>query len=263
MPLSCSITDFSPLLLGWESIFTSLQDTGIDGVELVVGIKSRWNVRSLRKLAKKYHLPILSLHQPIWSGLDFYFDEGFFTVAQQLETSYITVHPLPNCEITSEKMMRYFEKLARVQEKYNLTILIENLSHEYSTKYVGKLFPLANSVGDLEQLYKAAKTYNLGLTFDTSHLQDTKPQENKSFRTIAPLIQNIHLSSFNSKQAHLPVYMGDFDTPEFMRYLSHIQYQGLLTFEIYYPKEVTLFHYSADSIKKSVSYLKEHKHHIL
>lgn len=56
LKISSSITDFAPLFLDLEYLFKGLKATGIDGVELVIGIKSRWSVDRIKHLSQKYNL---------------------------------------------------------------------------------------------------------------------------------------------------------------------------------------------------------------
>src|SRR5882724_3184958 len=115
--ISTSITDFAPLFFDLEYLFRGLCETGVDGVELVIGIKSRFRSSKLRELSRKYHLPITSIHQPAWGGLGLYFDEDFIDFAKAVGTNKIVFHPLPKVSLTDKRMRSYFRRLAQIQEK--------------------------------------------------------------------------------------------------------------------------------------------------
>lgn len=51
--VSLSIFDF-PIFMSLDELFARLKATGIDGVEVVPGVKTRWNLKNLKKLADKH-----------------------------------------------------------------------------------------------------------------------------------------------------------------------------------------------------------------
>lgn len=254
--INSSVTDFAPFFLGLETVFRELREAQIDGVEIVVGLKSRFSSRHLRYLAEKYELPIKTLHQPIWSGLDLFFDEGFFSYAKKLHVGSVVIHPLPKVSFSEIKMCKYFQHLARMQKKYEVSILLENLPKNYNLKYIGSLFPLAEDAANMEKLYQAAVKYDFQLNLDISHLNERVPHLLPWFDQVFPRIKNIHLSSFTKKKSHLPLTMGDFDTKTFLQTLSEKKYMGFITFEIYYPGMFNFFGYNGAAIKESTAYIK-------
>lgn len=256
LKISSSITDFAPLFLDLEYLFKGLKAADIDGVELVIGIKSRWSVDRIKHLSQKYNLQIASIHQPIWSGLGLYFDEGFFNIAKQLGAKKVVCHPLPKYSLKDKQMDEYFKRLAYMQEVTGVDILVENLPSQYGIKFINYFFPLKEYVNDIQMLQKATQKYNLKLTLDIDHLHVSRPHKESWFKNVLPSIGNIHLSSFTNIQQHLPLYMGDFKAKEFIEYLTKENYQGQLTFEIYYPKSINAFGYDFAPIKKSVDLLR-------
>src|SRR6266567_1523971 len=100
--ISVSITDFSLVPYGLEPLFNGLKQAGADGLEIVVGIKSRWSSNQLKKLSEKYELPIITLHQPPWSGLGFWLDEGFMKLADDLKVKGVVIHPRAFVSLRSE-----------------------------------------------------------------------------------------------------------------------------------------------------------------
>lgn len=256
--LSTTVTEFSPLLGGIEPVFKGLKKTGIDGIELVIGLKSRWAPRFYKKLSAEYELPILSLHQPIWSGLDFAFDEGFIEFANIVDAKAITFHPLPRLSLSSDKMKRYFEKLSKIKERTKLDILVENMPG-FHKKIYGKLIYPASFLPQISDLLGLIKTYQLAMTLDIDHLRVFSPHKESWFQDGIQYIHNIHLSSFTKKKTHLPLYLGDFDTRSFIRYLKEVNYTGQVNLELYYPSMFNVFSYNFEAVRRSVDIIREIK----
>lgn len=254
LKINASITDFSPLLLGMEYLFKGLKETGVDGVELVIGVKSRWSLDQLASLSKKYNLPIASVHQPIWSGIG-YFDEGLIKKITQLGIRQMVFHPLAGVFLQSERMREYFKKLARVKKEYNIDVLIENMPEKFDTRIINYFFSPKDS-SDIIKLFDMVEKFDLNMTFDTSHAMSEKPHEHEWFKKIFPRVRNIHLSSFDRDRVHLPLDMGTFHTKEFISYLYKMNYSHLITLEIQYPSLINLFHYDFSAIKTSVELLR-------
>lgn len=256
MKVNVSIHDFAPLFRGHEYLFQRLKDTGVDGIELAIGIKSRWSAAQYMALSKTYDLPIVSLHQPVWAWLDLYFDEGFFDIAKELDVQYVTCHPLPKIAFHSKRMRAYFKRLADIQQRTGLKILIENMPEKYNHKLLSSLFPQDVSTRDIMSLHDVITEFGLHMTLDIDHLQSHTPHTESYFKTIYPNIRNIHLSSFDETKRHLPLHLGNFDAAAFIKHLKKVKYDGLLTFEINYPGLITLFDYDFTAIQTSVEIVK-------
>lgn len=254
--VSCSITDF-PVLSTLGTAFKKLEPTGVDGIELVIGLKSRHRIPAVQKLAAKYNLSIISIHQPPWSGLNIYFDEGFIKQAAGIGVKTITFHPLPWVDFKHKLALRYFAWLAKMQEKYGITVCLENMPGKASIKWIDAVFPSSADSTKFLTLLDTANTYNFKLTYDVSHAMLVDPTANKDFSTIFPSIGNIHLSSFSQKKQHLPLTMGDFQYKPFLQYLRDRKYEGLLTFEIYYPKIFSIKRFEYPVIHDSLVLVKE------
>lgn len=252
MKVSASITDF-PVFSQLDTFFKEFKNAGVDGVELVLGVKSRFAIKQLQKLVKKYDLPITSVHQPAWSGVGLYFDERFVEAAKHLGTNKIVCHPLTFLAFDDKKMQQYFKRLSLLQEQYGIHIMLENMPNDFVYK---KLHPFAKEImrKHLQKMEDIVDTYGFLMTYDVSHAEFKKPQEEKIFQSLLPKIGNIHLSSFHKHQHHLPLTMGDLDSKGFLSYLKKKKYSGLVTFEVYYPKVLMVtntyeFSAIADSVK--------------
>jgi sugar phosphate isomerase/epimerase len=252
--IAVSITDF-PLQTSVDTFFKQFKKAGADSVELVLGIKT-FNLPSMVSLSKKYGVPITSIHQSYWSGLGFSMDEYFIRQAKSLGITTFTFHPLTFASFTSIRMQQYFKKLQKLQKKYEITICLENMPKE---RVYEKLFspPWDSMVSQLEKMYEIAQQYDLSLTYDVSHTRFTHPQEHEIFKMMLPLVRNIHLSSFQDDQEHLPLDKGEFDTKAFLNYLKKENYTGLITFEINYSlSKRILSPYDFSEIVRSVSIIK-------
>jgi sugar phosphate isomerase/epimerase len=255
--ISNSITDFSPLFWDLEYLFKRLKATGVDGIELVIGIKSRWNPKRIKYLSQKYDLPISSIHQPAWSGLGgMFFDESFVDLALAFGAKGITFHPLPGISFTHPRMKAYLQKLSLLQEKKGVEIFLENLPLSYEPKFINHLIRPIKDTMDVEEVCRVTKEYGIKMTLDIDHLSQKAPHELAWFHRVLPNIGNIHISSFTPQKSHMPLYLGNFQTKEFVNALHKANYKGLLTLELQYPRLITLFNYDFEMVKKSVELVK-------
>lgn len=252
--ISASITDFAPMIGNMEHVFAGLKDTGVDGIELVIGWRSRWLAAYYQKLSKKYELPILSIHQPIWSGLGI-FDEKFVEIAQIVQTNIITFHPLPRVSLFSDAAKRYLERLAKIKVDTGLEILLENMPTRSDNFLTGIIYP-SRFATYITQYGEVVRKYNLTMTLDTDHLRDPKPHTASWIDNLLPYIKNIHLSSFTATKTHLPLTKGIFDSQNFIVFLNNKKYSGLVTLEIHYPSMFNLFSYNFDAIQQSVAIIR-------
>lgn len=234
MNISASITDF-PLFYHMETFFRKFHEAGVDGVEIVLGIKSRWQLARIKHLSKQYKLPITSVHQPPWSGTGVYFDEQFINWAKELGTKSIVFHPLSFTNFESRAMEKYLKKLAAMQQAYDITVMFENMPKDFVYKNL-YLPPYTTNLQHLEQINTYADMYGLSLTYDVSHPELVQPQKEPIFQHMFSKIANIHLSSFVHDHHHLPLTMGNFDSKGFLHYLAKKKYKGLITLEVYYPQ---------------------------
>lgn len=253
--VNVSVNDF-PLLVPLDYHFGQLKKAGADGIELVPGYKSRFNLKGVQVMANQNGLAIDSLHQPFWSIAGAFFDEGLFKDAADLGINTFVFHPPSGVSFEDDRMKFFLEKLAGLQHETGSRALVENMPWEVRPKLLRKLLPFHSDVSDLAKLGKEVSSYGLGLTLDISHVFKPAPQTEEWFEGIYPLIENIHLSSFIQGKDHLPVRMGDFRTDDFMQDLEKRKYSGLITLEINYPRMVRLRDYDYDAIATSVQAVK-------
>jgi sugar phosphate isomerase/epimerase len=252
--ISTSIGDF-PVFSAIEDSFKAAKEANVDGLELIIGFKSRWHFEKMIQLSKKYDLPITSLHQPYWSGLGIAYDEGFVKLAVRYGIKNIVFHPLCFTSILSRKMTKYFRYLSSLQKKYGITVMLENMPYSESFFSLDH-WVLHKDTASLDAVLKVVAEYNFKINYDVSHTELTHPQMNAEFTKIFSRIGNIHLSSFQNGKQHMPLTRGTFDTKGFITYLIKNHYKGLLTFEIFYPKQFPLYAFDYTEIAKSVALIK-------
>lgn len=230
--LSFSVADI-PLGIAIEEYFLLANHLKVDGLEVVIGWKTRWALKKIKRLSKRYDVPILSIHQPAWSIAGFVQDEGAFKFAREFDAIYVT-HPIVVQPMNSPKSIEYFEWLSKMKEKHNVDILIENMTNIYQLMpllhYVSKKHH--DSATSILSFEKVCKKYNLGFTLDISHLMEKRPHEAKGFAEVLPYLRNIHLGDYNSKKEHLRLGDGDLDYDSFLKYLKKIKYSGLVNLEL-------------------------------
>jgi sugar phosphate isomerase/epimerase len=250
-----SITDF-PLFRTFEYNFFEIKKTGADGVEIVHGIKSHWPFEKVKKLSQKYHLPVLSVHQPLWGGYGFP-DFSFVKFALDLNVENIVIHPLPRLGLEDEKMKRYFEKMSKLGQQYGFKMLLENLPVKSQAPFVDKFFPGHQETFNPLLILEAAKKWGFKITLDTTHLEDGNIDKRPWLKKVLLHTENIHLSNFSPKRAHYPIYMGNMDYKNFLSVLKDTDYERLITLEIYYPKMAPLRNYDYSGLKKSIEIIRK------
>jgi sugar phosphate isomerase/epimerase len=257
MNVSVSITDL-PVFAKMEYLFAGLAETGADGVEIVSGVKSRWRWKKIAGYAEKYNLPIRSIHQPPWSGLNIYFDEANIRHAIDIGVRTFVFHPLTRYSFSHPIMIAYFARLQEMQKKHNVKILLENMPmpNGFRRMFGKQVIPYLPDTYDFGEIQTIISQYGLGFNLDISHAFVPEPQKEPWFDSLYPYLGNIHLSSFKPERDHLPLYMGNFNSESFLKELKKRKYNGLITLEIFYPRMVLLKKYDFEAIKRSVEIVK-------
>lgn len=255
MKVSASVTD-SPVFISLDDIFARLKDSGIDGIEITPGVKSRWNFSKLKVLSDKFRLSITAVHQPPWSIAGFWFDEDYIASAHKIGVTNFVFHPPAGISFEAKEMIQFLQKLSDLQDKYGINALLENMPWKVRPALLRKYLPYPKDTTNPERVFKAVESFGLGMTFDTSHAFIPDPQDQEWFSEIYPGIKNIHLSSFKDKRDHLPLDMGDFNTAGFINDLRKRLYAGLITLEIFYPHKLSFWDYDFEALKRSVKLVK-------
>lgn len=227
--IAVSISDI-PLGISLEKSFAVAKDLKVDGVEVILGYKSHINFKKLIKLSEKYDMPVLSVHEPLWSFLGLVREEKSFKIAKFFGAKYI-VHPSFKSSLSSKKTHLFLRWLFFMAQKYDIDVLIENMGDP--------IFPILKpiirrdkSITDLKCLMLICRNYGFGFTLDTSHLNYSNPLNANGFSEMSPYLRNIHLSDFNKSAQHLPLGEGILDVEKFLGFLKRINYAGFLTLEL-------------------------------
>jgi sugar phosphate isomerase/epimerase len=179
-------------------------------------------------------------------------------LAKELKVNTVTCHPLPQFSLEDAGMQKYAQTLSAIQKDTGITILLENMSAKYGIKFIDAFFPLHQDMTDVTKIAAFTKAYGLQMTLDIDHLHKPQPEKEPWFEKSFPQIANIHLSSFTNTSEHLPLYLGDFKSHQFLKYLKTHNYTGGLTFEIYYPRFFDFFGYDFSAIKQSMEFIQEY-----
>ena len=114
--LSISASEL-PIAISHDSIFSLAQELGVDGIELMIGFKSRFALKKITQLSNTYSIPILSIHEPIYSWMGYIFDERAFRVAAEFNALYVS-HPIFMYNLSSKQNNHLFEWLVKMKKKY-------------------------------------------------------------------------------------------------------------------------------------------------
>lgn len=230
--LTFSVADI-PLGIALEEYFLLANHLKVDGIELTIGWKTRFSMRKITRLSKRYSVPITSIHQPAWALAGLFRDEGSFKFAVKYNSIYVA-HPLVVQHINSPKSKKYFKWLSDMKKKYEVDILIENMTNIYQLlpllHYVSKKHH--DSATGLTNFEKICSKYGFGFTLDIAHLMSPDPQFAEGFKEILPYLRNIHLSDFTVKKEHLGLGDGNLNYEGFLSYLKDSKYNGIINLEL-------------------------------
>lgn len=227
--LSFSIADL-PLNISLEKAFEIGGALKFDGTEVLVGMKTGISPEYVERLSLKYLLPVLSIHQAIWSVAQIYRDKSAFGFAKYFQVPYVAHIPFPGA-LTSVRTRSFFQWLANMQKEFGIKILVENTAPYFSLP-VFNLFTPDTSTTDLVQIKTICEEFGLGMTLDTSHTEDFQLFSSQGLQKTFSLIGNIHLSDFVKGKQHLPLGEGSFDWKKFLQFLKSRNYSGLITLEL-------------------------------
>lgn len=228
--LSFSIADF-PLPVAIESLFALAASLPVDGVEMMIGFKTRFTLKKLVQLSQEYQVPILSVHQPTYTWFGYINDERAFRVASEFHALYVS-HPIFTHSLASRQNKSLFSWLVRMREKYHTDVAVENMPLDFSRPILKQIISVSSEVSDLSKLEHVYREYSLGLNFDVSHLEKAKPWEDPAYQRCEKYLKNIHFSDFAPGKQHLYIGDGVLDAKGYIDHLKKIHYSGLITLEL-------------------------------
>lgn len=86
-------------------------------------------------------------------------------------------------------------------------------------------------LGRYEEFSDFCLKENIPITFDITHYATGTGSIIEAFDKVKHLVKNIHLSNYSDGNEHKLLEEGDINIIEFLKYLTQIQYKGLLTLE--------------------------------
>lgn len=237
--ISLSVADI-PIGVTYESLFKAGAENGADGVELVLGWRTRFDMSLINRLSDKYRLPVLSVHEPFWGMFNLLREEGSMAVAGRMGVPYV-IHPPLTRNIESETTQTTLGKIADMAKKTGVRVLLENMPAHVPIEFIDRIWPTDESVVGLTNIHRNAKRFNFGVTFDTSHWRKKNPALEDEYRQILPEVENIHISDFKGRAIeHLALGDGEMDCREYLKSIKG-EYDRLVTLELSprwtYPKE--------------------------
>lgn len=244
-----------------DRVFEIARDTGFDGIELIVD--ERWDTTDpvyLKRLIRRYGLPIPSLHTPFgfvetpaWGKDPAERMRRSITLAGEIGAQVAVIH-LPF--FAERRYARWvMEELPQLQQRTGIKLAVENMPHAY--KILGWLgVPLGTGSfygvdrgkwynRMLRPVSTPCFPYNYDqaistcdyLVFDTTHLATGGRDPFEVFDLMKPNLVLIHVSNFDGRE-HQPLLNGSIDMPRFLRHVKENGYTGLITLELmpeYFP----------------------------
>ncbi|MDP3997513.1 MAG: sugar phosphate isomerase/epimerase [bacterium] len=179
------------------------------------------------------------------------------TLAQQLGTPLINIHP-PTLSVGSrENVIRGIELIKKMEIEYKGTIAYEVLVNPYGLEPGRHAYFLEQQAYlSLEDYLADVKGYNLAATLDTAHLGTWNIQPHEFIPALGEHLKHVHLSDYSSKiqREHLMLGEGELDLHLFLKILSKSNPDITVTVELHPPttqKEV------AEALQKSMAYIQQ------
>jgi len=245
LPFRLSLSTGSLYHFPLETVFALARDLSLDGLELVIGPECLLRgPRYILTLAKRYNMPILSLHPPIiplpgWGRATVMFPR-LAEWACSLDRPLVTVHTPQIASLHSERGQRFLAAITRLAT--DLAASGAGLAIENRARFHPK--EIAQCLDDPTALRSFASSLGAGVTFDTAHAGSVYDDLLEAYDILAPVVRNIHLSDLRAfpwtpaayfshtlfKHHQLP---GDGSLPlgKLLQRLQQGHYPGLLTLE--------------------------------
>lgn len=218
-----------------DIIFSSLKKAGIEGAELAATTcLSEQNIKIIKKMFEKYHLKIFSIHQShdTYLAINYNEIERLCKIANKFSAHVIVLHINVIKNKLSDKT--FVNSLKNLQEKYNVSFALENVSKSP--------FTLAKETHKTLEFSQIVNPTGFNITFDTTHLGETGENICEFYLKNKEKIINIHLSDYKrtwqnkllflTNGTHLPPGEGKLPILDFLKTLKKENYSGLITMEI-------------------------------
>lgn len=213
-----------------DELFSFAKQAGFDGVEYLASLKD-WvkKPQHIVDLSEKYNVPVLSIHQPIWSI--------FYSPSFLIPHMVSLAQDFPSVKITNQHLSAFLNPLGSningamqfiesAKEK-NIQVSYESNPGRF---YLSKRYPKATY--EFTAFEEYAKQHSLPMTMDTSHIANVGGDIVAFFRRNHKQIKLIHLSDYKDGIEHLPLGTGKLPLKEFLQEIKKAKWNGQITFEI-------------------------------
>ena len=201
-------------------VFAMAKRAGFDGVELVINpeITLRGSAY-VRQLARRYDLPILSVHPPLlpyrgWDDLPTLIPKAA-RLAQELESPVLVVHPPKTTSLDSDYGRRYVKAVLESRD------LLDGTGTRIAIENPGIFRPrdLTFALHNPTALRAFVDRYDLPVTLDTAHAGSGGYPLDELCTLMNGRLANVHFSDIGYPPRLL-------DRPVFDTYVKHHQLPG-------------------------------------
>jgi sugar phosphate isomerase/epimerase len=219
-----------------EHVFSTLREAGVDGMELLIPVRTTVeNISEVIELTKKYHFPILTLHQSLNSLASISLDEivRLGEIAKRVGAKAVTLHS----GALGKKLVStsFIATLHDLEEKYGIRYGIENMPK--SPLSLGRLYTYNPNAFSY-----IVKKNDLSVTFDTTHVGQVGGDVLEFYQRNHERIVVIHLSDYQKhflnlklllqNYTHLPLLQGELPINDLLKAIKETKYDQYITMEI-------------------------------
>lgn len=210
----------------FEENFALAKKAGYDGVDYLASLKDLIQFPThILEYSRKYNIPILTVHQPIW--LVFFSPDILFPFMAKLAAGFpnliLTNHHLSGV-INLTKNPNHVQKLINIGKKYNVKFSLENNPTEM------RFYPAVTHRPD--SFAKFMRENNFPITMDTSHLATHGYDIVTFFSQNHSRIELIHVSDFKSGKQHLPLGEGTLPLQKLFKEIKEKKWNKTIVFEL-------------------------------
>lgn len=219
-----------------KDVLLALKKSGVNGIELLsTSSVTDEDVEKVQKILAELGLAVFSVHQSISTLFKISINEveRLFQIAQKLKAEVIVLH----INVIGNQIFDdgYVNSLKNLEHKYNIKIGIENSP-------ISPLTVFKNYTWDDDKFANLIKEKGFNITFDTTHLAQTRKDIVNFYKNNKERIVNIHLSDYKSNLlnkylllsngTHLPLGKGTSPIKVLLNVLKQTNYSGVITMEI-------------------------------
>ena len=196
-----------------DRVFKFAKEAGFDGIELSETITTRLlQPKRIKAIADHFALPVTSVHQSplrmLWSSLGSI--EHVAGRASRMGAQAATIHFASVHRRATNN--RFFGKIRALEERYQLSIGLENAMAQFA-------FFKLNALGythDPVRFRETIKRHNLHATYDIGHMASLVKDPATYFDTIKERLVNIHIQDYRAGFDHLSLGKGTLPIAKFL-----------------------------------------------